>query len=210
MKRRLVRGLLGAAALLSALLFLLVVAVWVRSYHVSDWIRIMHATEGPEYDVMVNGHPLGHRDEFEREVAIQYGRGRLGVSLERRKNVSSDAAPGLNWQPLDPRPIDVSGLATIADVFFDRFGFAVVKMRERTDPGTLSVTTGVLAPLWSWALVTGVLPALWVARRRRASIAARRRCAGQCEGCGYDLRASPDRCPECGTEPPAITVGHPA
>ena len=200
-RRKLVRGLRGAAALASALLFALVVVVWVRSYVASDWIRVMQESVGPEYDVIEDGHPVGHRDQLETEWGVQYGRGRIGVSLERRTNLGTDAQPGLNWQVLSPAPMDLSGLAPSADVLFDGLGFGMVKLHEPSDPGAASVATVVLFPCWFAALVTGAYPALWLTRWRREALAARRRRAGQCARCGYDLRASPDRCPECGAAP---------
>ena len=45
--------------------------------------------------------------------------------------------------------------------------------------------------------ITAALPLWWIAplvRRRLANIP-----AGHCRECGYDLRSSPERCPECGT-----------
>jgi hypothetical protein len=51
-------------------------------------------------------------------------------------------------------------------------------------------------PLWTIAAAAGVLPGIWIGRRIRAQL---RPGAGFCAACGYDLRASPQRCPECGT-----------
>jgi hypothetical protein len=55
-------------------------------------------------------------------------------------------------------------------------------------------------PYWFLVGVTAIPPALWTARawKRR-----RRRGDGMCPTCGYDLRASPERCPECGAVPSA-------
>ncbi|HWE96831.1 MAG TPA: hypothetical protein VG269_22920 [Tepidisphaeraceae bacterium] len=60
---------------------------------------------------------------------------------------------------------------------------------------------GVSIPHWFVAGISGVLPALWLARHRRERLARARSAGGLCAACGYDLRASEGRCPECGVDP---------
>jgi hypothetical protein len=54
------------------------------------------------------------------------------------------------------------------------------------------------ASYWVLASLFGVVPAAWAWRVRRGRIRRRNALAGLCPTCGYDLRASPGRCPECG------------
>lgn len=52
-------------------------------------------------------------------------------------------------------------------------------------------------PFWLIILLSAILPAIWFFRFR-ARTTQRRKEMGFCLTCGYDLRASKDRCPECG------------
>jgi len=60
----------------------------------------------------------------------------------------------------------------------------------------------VTVPHWEALAGSALLPVLGLARFTRKTVLGRRRArAGLCPGCGYDLRATPERCPECGTIP---------
>ena len=56
--------------------------------------------------------------------------------------------------------------------------------------------------LWPLAVLAGILPLAWARRKVQAMLRARRRKAGICAICRYDLRASREVCPECGMPNP--------
>src|SRR6185436_16456255 len=53
-------------------------------------------------------------------------------------------------------------------------------------------------PYWPLAVLSGILPLMWLRWKVRAWS---RHQQGHCPACGYDLRATPERCPECGAIP---------
>jgi hypothetical protein len=60
---------------------------------------------------------------------------------------------------------------------------------NRTSPWLLAI------PYWFPLLITLVLPSWFVTRQRQTMSGG----GALCRRCGYDLRATPDHCPECGT-----------
>ena len=63
--------------------------------------------------------------------------------------------------------------------------------------GSAVTQTQWALPLPLLVLLFALLPIRWAVLRRRER---RRNAAGVCVKCGYDLRGSRERCPECGTE----------
>jgi predicted RNA-binding Zn-ribbon protein involved in translation (DUF1610 family) len=81
-------------------------------------------------------------------------------------------------------------------VDWERAGLAWHHRRNRRR-GTLHAHAVV--PFWALVAVTGAIPLARATLRFRARARTRQRQdIGLCPTCGYDLRATPNRCPECG------------
>ena len=64
----------------------------------------------------------------------------------------------------------------------------------------------ITVPTWPLALLCVLPPAFWCLRLGRRVKARRNMDRNLCPACGYDLRASEGRCPECGEKSPAAIV----
>jgi hypothetical protein len=190
--RRLPALLAGAAALL----FLAAVVLWARSYWVGDEVFREKDRVGPHpYSVHILRFWLARGTLVCFASTTVYPEGSHRVEVTRLNRVDVNRSLPLwgwrrEWEPPDPRRF--SG-ATI------RGPFGWTSASGAGDDGDRTIWRVLVVPWWVVVAICGVYPAAWAlfARRRRRD--RRRRELGLCPRCGYDLRATPGRCPECGT-----------
>ncbi|HEY2589609.1 MAG TPA: hypothetical protein VGI81_27940 [Tepidisphaeraceae bacterium] len=191
-----VRRLLTAASVLSLLACMSAVALGVRGYWVEDrWVWSLDRTEraphrAVSWCIISDRGSLGMaRTAFmTRPLPANWPR------LHRRTFIHSAWQPGgLEWA----RPVPLNVPLGPQESFVDWRGAGLQYLRYVGRSKYLSGNyTAVRAPAWLVAALTAVLPAAQASITLRCL---RRRRTGLCEKCGYDLRASTDRCPECGT-----------
>jgi hypothetical protein len=101
----------------------------------------------------------------------------------------------LGWQS--------SGYGNVAGLYWRRdkaHRWGDLRSTFRFQTQSVGTYRGVIFPHWPVALLSAILPAL----RLRTAIRSRcRERVGLCPNCGYDLRATPHGCPECGAVPAA-------
>ena len=186
------------------LFFIATVALWIRSYWISDklhWSRLASRDAEPG----AYAGKIGWVDVWavRGRLAVLVGTGRAYLNDEDIHDWplhirhESDPAGMVRTEEVEsPDPWLVANEnPPFYHVYFNWGGFACY----RNDLGDAPEHNGTL-PLWFLASVTAIGP-LWATRsaalRRRRKL---RRSRGLCVNCGYDLRATPDRCPECGDE----------
>ncbi|MDB5297491.1 MAG: hypothetical protein JWO31_3474 [Phycisphaerales bacterium] len=169
----------AVVSLVSFVLCLGACALWVRSYRAHDMVKLLPAS------------------------AAWQVRASSFVGLASIEIVQADSAdperPG--WDVLADFNDD-PGLATHVASYFRRngwgLGFDVAVPGPVLSSAGLPGSYWLQAPLWFLAAMAALAPAGWFAGRWRVS---RRKRIGRCHVCGYDLRATPGRCPECGATP---------
>ena len=85
-----------------------------------------------------------------------------------------------------------------------KLGFRWLPVWSLRNPGQGHI---VMIPQWLPCLAACFSAVILVRVGMRRARRLERKSAGQCLECGYDLRATPDRCPECGAAAAVTSQG---
>ena len=172
--------LLNLLTALSLLLCVAALVMWVRGYRRTEFF--WHDTAQ-----RVGVGFAGSLGQF--RFYVRTAMGEQAEVESWRYNTAVPAAPMSRWRPSPDWELNANPLGIH------------VSVGAGSEPWYYRM---VVVPCWMVTAALAALPAArgarWWQRRRT-----RRRLANAlCPVCGYDLRATPDRCPECGTENPAV------
>lgn len=184
------RRLLNIVAALSLLLWAAAMVLWARSYRGTDVIGRRGLPTVGEAFIQQPFHQVASSSG---RIRIQSGQQTTYPPPEFLTRPQRNA-PLWSWG-LGLGPNYLTSAEPQVRSFWNRLGFGVYSGGSGSSFHD-EHCEGVMVPWYSVALLLALGPLAWLVSARRQR---RRRRAGWCLACGYDLRASPERCPECGT-----------
>lgn len=180
----------------------LVVTLWIRSYRSFDSLVVY----GPSAKVQCFSSILGTAQVVLTNKSVGTGwawsfdfMSRRPFEHGYRQSFELNPVSGLAFAHIvDTDPVLLGSTSSLLLVrYFDQIGAV-------DSPNTRSRLNQVVLQVPYWAItMLAALVAAW--RIRDTVVAWRRKRDGLCAACGYDLRASSERCPECGS---MIAVDH--
>ena len=178
-------------AAVSLLLCFATTVLWVRSYWVEDYLDISlgtsHQVSLVAYKGQIGCELMQWFPDTNFYNTYIIGRSEIGFQHYSMADVASRDDIGIvDWNTKRP----ILGWHNVCG-----FRFHVYVSGTEYDLGELRA---IAVPAWFIVGCTGVIPIRFAITFRKYK--ARKR-QGACFFCGYDLRATPDRCPECGEVP---------
>ena len=190
--KRLLRISFRFAVALSSVLFVATSALWVRSGEVSDFGIYAN------WDVS---------SRFYSSWKFDSGRGRVWIGhVEAFVPQGTDYAHIPIWGPALANPDGHLHVESDPEILpyewgLVDFSYDLAGGGRSSEARNAGVRWSVDLPLWPLMFLAVILPAKWLWDAVRRYIRRRSIKAGLCPSCGYDLRATPGRCPECGAVP---------
>jgi hypothetical protein len=191
---------------LSLLLCVLIIGFWIKSFWQYDQISLQHQHRW-ELTLEKGGFTFAVESLYPMaDITPAYGLPRF-----RRTGPAEMFSP--RWQLLYTNdPLRVRLFPSGALGFGGEKWFTDLTIPSRKTFVSPVVGTGQeierhtwFFPAWFAVALTALPPGWWICNKLGKRKEHRRK-NHLCESCGYDLRATPDRCPECGTIPAKIPV----